>query len=64
MLDGAKLIITPLEGGGYEISEHGPTMNSNDVFATIGLAVVMVGVTWGIITLADALTDRFVKKIS
>jgi hypothetical protein len=36
MLDGNRLIITPLEGGGYEVREHAVPVTTNDVAQLLG----------------------------
>ncbi|HXP52257.1 MAG TPA: hypothetical protein VN922_20035 [Bacteroidia bacterium] len=64
MLKGATLIVTPTEGGGFIVEEQDHAMDTNEVLASIGLAVVMIGVVWGVMAIADILTDRALKKLT
>lgn len=63
MLEGHKLIITPLEGGGYEVSERIEPTTVEDVVAGIGALVVTVVLIGGIIWAMDRVTDRMIGRI-
>lgn len=60
MLDGNKIIITPIEGGGFEVSEEAEPITVEDIAAGIGSVVVtcvmVLAVCW--------MMDRVISSVT
>jgi flagellar biogenesis protein FliO len=57
MLDGNRLIITPLEGGGYEVREHAVPVTTNDVAQAVGGIIVTIAIVGMMCWMIDRLID-------
>jgi flagellar biogenesis protein FliO len=53
MLDGNRLIITPLEGGGYEVREHEIPVTGNDIAQAVGSIVVSLAIVGMVCWMVD-----------
>jgi hypothetical protein len=58
MLDGTKLIITPLEGGGYEVTEEVEPITMDDIVSGVGAIVVTCLAIGAICWFMDRLTQK------
>lgn len=56
MLDGNKLIIRPIEGGGFEVHEVPEPVTVNDIVNTVGSVVVTLAVVGAVCWMMDKIT--------
>lgn len=63
MLEGHKLIITPLEGGGYEVTEEMEPVTVQDVVAGIGAIVIACAIIGGICWVMDKAVSSTVTRL-